>query len=99
MTKWVFFSILYLETTYRGNTMDIKITAENLKNLNDGETIETLRGTFKIERLYDQINLYENGKLVSRSYLSEYTSNDGNDKAWVRLYNHLTKWLNLELGY
>ena len=39
-----------------------------------------------------QINLYENGKLVSRDYLSEYTSNDGYDKAWERLYNHLAKW-------
>lgn len=65
----------------------------------DGETIETLRGTFKIERFCDQINLYENGKLVSRNYLSEYTSNDGYDKAWVRLYNHIVKWLNLELCY
>ena len=79
--------------------MNRKITSENLQKLKDGETIETLRGTFKIERFCDQINLYENGKLVSRDYLSEYTSNDGNDKAWVRLYNHLTKWLNLELCY
>lgn len=71
--------------------MNRKITSENLKNLKDDETIETRRGTFKIERFCDQINLYENGKLVSRNYLSEYTSNDGNDKAWVRLYNHLTK--------
>lgn len=39
--------------------MNRKITAENLKNLNDGETIETPRGTFKIERFCDQINLYE----------------------------------------
>jgi len=79
--------------------MNRKITAENLKNLKDSETIETLRGTFKIERFCDQINLYENGKLVSRNYLSEYTSNDGNDSAWVRLYNHLAKWLNWELCY
>lgn len=79
--------------------MNRKITTENLRNLKDGETIETLRGTFKIERFCDQINLYENGKLVSRNYLSEYTSNDGNDRAWVRLYNHLAKWLNLELCY
>ena len=79
--------------------MTRKITTENLKKLKDGETIETIRGTFKIERFCDQINLYENGKLVSRNYLSEYTSNDGYDKAWVRLYNHLAKWLNLELCY
>lgn len=46
--------------------MNRKITAENLKNLKDGETIETPRGTFEIERFYDQINLYKNGKLVSR---------------------------------
>lgn len=75
------------------------ITIENLKNLKDGETIETPRGTFEIERFYDQINLYENGKLVSRNYLSEYLSYDGYDKAWERLYNHLSKWLNLELCY
>lgn len=43
--------------------MNGKITSEKLKNLKDGETIETLRGTFKIERFCDQINLYENGKL------------------------------------
>lgn len=79
--------------------MNRKITLENLKNVKDGETIETPRGTFKIERFCDQINLYENGKLVSRDYLSEYTSNDGYDNAWVRLYNHLAKWLNLELCY
>ena len=79
--------------------MNRKITLENLKNVKDGETIETLRGTFKIERFCDQINLYENGNLVSRNYLSEYTSNDGNDRAWVRLYNHLAKWFNLELCY
>lgn len=79
--------------------MNKKITLENLKNLKGGETIETLRGTFKIERLCDQINLYENGKLVSRNYLCEYTNNDGYDKALVRLYNHLVKWLNLELCY
>lgn len=79
--------------------MNRKITLENLKNVKDGETIETLRGTFKIERFCYQINLYENGKLVSRNYLSEYTSNDGNDRAWVRLYNHLAKWFNLELCY
>lgn len=79
--------------------MNRKITAENLRNLKDGETIETLRGTFKIERFCDQINLYENGKLVSRNYLSEYQSNDGSDKAWERLYNHLVKWLNWELCY
>ena len=75
------------------------ITIENLKNLKDGETIETPRGTFEIERFYDQINLYENGKLVSRDYLSEYLSYDGYDKAWERLYDHLAKWLNLELCY
>lgn len=79
--------------------MNRKITAENLKNLNDGETIETPRGTFKIERFCYQINLYKDGKLVSRDYLSEYTSNDGLDNAWERLYNHRAKWLNLELGY
>lgn len=79
--------------------MNRKITTENLKKMKDGETIETLRGTFKIERFCYQINLYENGKLVSRNYLSEYTSNDGYDNAWVRLYNHLAQWLNLELGY
>lgn len=79
--------------------MNRKITTENLKNLKDGEQIETPRGTFKIERFCDQINLYENGKLVSRDYLSEYTGNDGSDKAWERLYNHLAKWLNWELCY
>jgi protein involved in sex pheromone biosynthesis len=79
--------------------MNRKITAENLKNLNDGETIETPRGTFNIERFCDQINLYKNGKLVSRDYLSEYLSNDGSDKAWKRLYNHRVKWLNWELCY
>ena len=52
--------------------MNRKITTENLKNLKDGEQIETPRGTFKIERFCDQINLYENGKLVSRDYLSEH---------------------------
>lgn len=79
--------------------MSRKITTENLKNWKDGETIETPRGTFKIERFCDQINLYENGKLVSRDYLSEYLGNDGYDNAWERLYNHLAKWLNLELCY
>lgn len=79
--------------------MNRKITTENLKNLKDGEQIETPRGTFKIERFCDQINLYENGKLVSRDYLSEYTGNDGSDKAWECLYNHLAKWLNWELCY
>ena len=79
--------------------MNRKITAENLKNAKDGETIETPRGTFKIERFCYQINLYENGKLVSRDYLSEYLNNDGYDKAWERLYNHRAKWLNWELGY
>lgn len=79
--------------------MNRKITTENLRKLKAGETIETPRGMFEIERFCDQINLYENGKLVSRDYLSEYTSNDGVDKAWVRLYNHLAKWLNLELCY
>ena len=79
--------------------MNIKIMTENLKKMMDGETIETPRGTFKIERFCDQINLYENGKLVSRNYLSEYTGNDGSDKAWERLYNHLAKWLNWELCY
>lgn len=88
-----------VESTTNKLTMNRKITTENLKNLKDGETIETPRGTFVIERFYDQINLYENGKLVSRDYLSEYTSNDGYDKAWERLYNHLAKWLNLELCY
>lgn len=39
--------------------MNRKITTENLKNLKDGEQIETPRGTFKIERFCDQINLYE----------------------------------------
>ena len=79
--------------------MNRKITAENLKNAKDGETIETPRGTFKIERFCYQINLYKNGKLVSRDYLSEYLNNDGYDNAWERLYNHLAKWLNWELGY
>lgn len=79
--------------------MNRKITAENLKNAKNGETIETPRGTFKIERFCYQINLYENGKLVSRDYLSEYLNNDGYDNAWERLYNHLAKWLNWELGY
>lgn len=79
--------------------MNRKITAENLKNLKDGETIETPRGTFKIERFSDQINLYKNGKLFSRDYLSEYLGNDGYDKAWERLYNCMAKWLNWELGY
>ena len=79
--------------------MSRKITTENLKNLKDGETIETPRGTFKIELFCDQINLYENDKLVSRNYLSEYQSNDGSDKAWERLYNYLAKWLNWELCY
>jgi hypothetical protein len=79
--------------------MSRKITTENLKKLKDGETIETPRGIFKIERFWDQINLYENGKLVSRDYLSEYLGNDGYDKAWERLYNHRAKWLNLELCY
>lgn len=79
--------------------MNRKILAENLKNLNDGETIETPRGTFKIERFCHQINLYENGELVSRDYLNDYLGNDGYDKAWERLYNHRARWLNLELGY
>ena len=79
--------------------MNRKITAENLKNAKDGETIETPRGIFKVERFCYQINLYENGKLVSRDYLSEYLNNDGYDKAWERLYNHRAKWLNWELGY
>ncbi len=79
--------------------MNRKITAENLKNLKDGETIETIRGTFEIERFPDQINLYKNGKLVSRDYLSDYDSNDGYDRAWERLYTHLAKWLNWELCY
>ena len=79
--------------------MNRKITSENLKNLKDGETIETPRGTFKIERFCYQINLYKNGKLVSRDYLNDYLNNDGYDNAWERLYNHLAKWLNWELGY
>lgn len=79
--------------------MNMAITTDNLKNLNDGETIETPRGTFKIERFCHQINLYENGKLVSRDYLDDYLNNDGHEAAWERLYNHLAKWLNLELGY
>ena len=79
--------------------MNRKITAENLKNLNDGETIETPRGTFKIERFCHQINLYKNGELASCDYLSEYLGNDGLDNAWERMYNHLAKWLNWELGY
>lgn len=79
--------------------MSKKITLENLKNLKNGETIETPRGTFKIERFCFQINLYKNGKLVSRDCLSEFLNNDGHDKAWERLYNHRVKWLNLELGY
>lgn len=77
----------------------MKITSENLKNLKNGETIETPRGTFNIERFSYQINLYENGKLASCDYLSEYMGNDGFDNAWERLYNHRAKWLNLELGY
>lgn len=77
----------------------MKITSENLKKLKNGEVIETPRGTFKIERFCYQINLYENGELVSCDYLSEYLGNDGHDKAWERLYNHRAKWLNLELGY
>ena len=79
--------------------MNRKITAENLKNLKDGETIETPRGIFKIERFCYQINLYENGELASCDYLSEYLNNDGHEAAWERLYNHRAKWLNLELGY
>ena len=79
--------------------MNRKITAENLKNLKDGETIETPRGTFKIERFCYQINLYKDGKLVSRDYLNDYLNNDGHEAAWERLYNHRAKWLNLELGY
>ena len=79
--------------------MNRKITAENLKNLKDCETIETPRGTFKIERFCYQINLYKNGKLVSRDYLSDYLNNDGHEDACERLYNHRAKWLNWELGY
>lgn len=79
--------------------MNRKITAENLKNLKNGETIETVRGTFKIERFRYQINLYKNGELASCDYLSEYLSNDGYDRAWDRMYNHRAKWLNWELGY
>lgn len=79
--------------------MNRKITAENLKNLNDGETIETPRGTFKMERFRYQINLYKNGELASCDYLSEYMTNDGHCAAWERLYNHRAKWLNWELGY
>lgn len=79
--------------------MNMAITTDNLKNLKDGETIETPRDTFKIERFCDQINLYENGKLVSRDYLSEYLNNDCHEAAWERLYNHRAKWLNWELGY
>lgn len=79
--------------------MNRKITAENLKNLNDGETIETPRGDFKIERFCYQINFYKNGELASCDYLSEYLGNDGFDNAWERLYNHRAKWLNWELGY
>jgi len=60
--------------------MNRKITAENLKNLNDGEMIETPRVTF--------------GELVGRGCLGEYLSNDGYDKAWACLYNHREKWLN-----
>ena len=70
------------------------ITTDELKNLKDGETIETARGTFKIERFSHQINFYKDGKLVSRDYLSEYLRNDGYDKAWERLYSHRAKWLN-----
>jgi hypothetical protein len=65
--------------------MNRKITAENLKNLNDGETIETPRVTFN--------------ELICRGYLSEYLGNDGLDNAWERMYNHRAKWLNWELGY
>ena len=79
--------------------MNRKITAENLKNLKDGETIETPRGTFKIERFCYKINLYKNGKLVVRDYLSDYLNNDGHEAALERLYNNRAKWLNWELVY
>lgn len=78
---------------------DTKITVENLKNLKDCEAVETPRGTFEIVRGCYQVNLYENGELVSRDYLCDYLNNDGYDMAWERLYSHLAKWLNLELGY
>ena len=76
--------------------MDRKITAENLKNLKNGETIETPRGTFKIERFCYQINLYKNCELVSRDNLNDYLNNDGHEAAWERLYNQRAKWLNWE---
>lgn len=82
-----------------GGFINMAITTDNLKNLNDGETIETPRGTFKIERFCYQIRLYKNGELASCDNLREYLGNDGFDKAWERLYNHRAKWLNLELGY
>lgn len=75
------------------------ITTDDLKNLKDGETIETPRGTFKIERFCYQINFYKDRKLVIRDYLDDYLNNDGYDKAWERLYSYRAKWLNLELGY
>lgn len=78
---------------------DMKVTVENLKNLKDCETLKTPRGTFEIVRGCYQINLYKNGELVSRDYLSDYLNNDGYDMAWERLYGHLAKWLNMELGY
>jgi hypothetical protein len=57
--------------------MNRKITAENLKNLNDGERIETPRVTFN--------------ELICRGYLGEYISNEGYDKAWICLCNHRAK--------
>lgn len=57
--------------------MNRKITAENLKILNDGERIETPRVTFN--------------ELICRGYLGEYLSNEGYDKAWACLCNHRAK--------
>lgn len=57
--------------------MNRKITAENLKNLNDGETIETPHVRFD--------------ELVCSCYSGEYLSNDGYDKAWTCLCNHRTQ--------
>lgn len=57
--------------------MNKRLTAENLKNLNDGETIETPHVRFD--------------ELVCSCYSGEYLSNDGYDKAWTCLCNHRTQ--------
>ena len=57
--------------------MNRKITAENLKNAKNGETIKTTRVKFD--------------ELVCCSYLGEYLGNDGYDKAWACLCNHRAK--------